>query len=66
LSQTEQIIQYDDVKRGFYKLEELITPFTPFRIENAQSNVTFSLIYAHKVGVLNEKRCNISNADFTA
>ena len=31
--------------------------FTPFRIENAQSNVTFSFIYAHKVGVLNEKRC---------
>ena len=35
--------------------------FTPFRIENAQSNVTFSLINAHKVGVLNEKRCNSVN-----
>jgi len=30
---------------------------TPFRIENAQCNVAFSLIYAHNVGV-NEKRCN--------
>jgi hypothetical protein len=31
--------------------------FTPFRIENAKSNVAFSVINAHDVGVLNEKRC---------
>jgi len=27
LSQTEQIIQYDDVKRGFYPIDELIKKF---------------------------------------
>ena len=32
--------------------------FTPFRIENAQWQRYLSLIYADKVGVLNEKRCN--------
>ena len=31
--------------------------FTPFRIQNAQRGPPFSLITAHKVGVLNEKRC---------
>jgi N-acetylneuraminic acid mutarotase len=36
---------------------EVETCFTPGRIENAKSNVTFSLINAHKAGVLNEKRC---------
>ena len=30
---------------------------TPFRIQNAQRGPPFSLITAHKVGVLNEKRC---------
>ena len=32
---------------------------TPFRIQNAQRGPPFSLITAHKVGVLNEKRCKI-------
>ena len=32
--------------------------FTPFRISNAQWQQLPSLIYAHKVGVLIEKRCN--------
>ena len=32
--------------------------FTPFRIEDAQSASPSPLITAHKVGVLNEKRCN--------
>jgi len=31
---------------------------TPFRIENAQCNVAFSLKSAHEMGRLNEKRCN--------
>jgi hypothetical protein len=31
--------------------------FTPFRIEDAQYATPSSLITAHKVGVLNEKRC---------
>ena len=31
--------------------------FTPFRIQNAQRGPPFSLITAHEVGVLNEKRC---------
>jgi hypothetical protein len=31
--------------------------FTPFRIENAQMQRYLSLIYAHIVGALNEKRC---------
>jgi hypothetical protein len=31
--------------------------FTPFRIENAQCNVAFSLKSAHEMGRLNEKRC---------
>ena len=30
---------------------------TPFRIENAQCNVAFSLKSAHFMGRLNEKRC---------
>jgi hypothetical protein len=33
--------------------------FTPFCVENAQMATLPSLIYAHKVGVLNEKRCKI-------
>ena len=32
--------------------------FTPFRIQTAQRGPPFSLITAHEVGVLNEKRCN--------
>jgi hypothetical protein len=32
--------------------------FTPLRIQNAQWGSPFSLITAHKVGVLNEKMCN--------
>ena len=35
--------------------------FTPFRIEDAQYATPSPLITAHKVGVLNEKRCNIIN-----
>jgi len=35
----------------------LTPPFTPFRIENAQRQRYLSLIYAYKVGVLNEKMC---------
>jgi hypothetical protein len=31
--------------------------FTPFRIKDAQYATPSSLITAHKVGVLNEKRC---------
>jgi hypothetical protein len=34
-----------------------INRITPFRIENAQRQRYLSLIYANKVGVLNEKRC---------
>jgi len=37
--------------------------FTPFRIENAQRQRYLSLIYAHKVGVLNEKRCKKQELD---
>jgi hypothetical protein len=33
--------------------------FTPFRIEDAQYATPSPLIAAHKVGVLNEKRCNM-------
>ena len=33
----------------------MVSGFTPLRIFNAQSNVAFSLIYAHSVGALNEK-----------
>jgi len=36
----------------------MIRNFTPFRIENAQCNVAFSLKSAHEMGRLNEKRCN--------
>ena len=32
--------------------------FTPFRIEDAEYATPSSLITAHFVGVLNEKRCN--------
>jgi hypothetical protein len=35
----------------------VISPFTPFRIENAQCNVAFSLKSAHEMGRLNEKWC---------
>jgi hypothetical protein len=35
-------------------------PFTPFRIEDAQYATPSPLITAHKVGVLNEKRCKSS------
>jgi hypothetical protein len=35
------------------------TYFTPFRIEDAQYATPSPLITAHKVGVLNEKRCKI-------
>ena len=35
---------------------------TPFRIEDAQCATPSSLITAHKVGVLNEKRCKRSEA----
>ena len=31
--------------------------FTPFRIKDAQYATPSTLITAHKVGVLNEKRC---------
>ena len=34
---------------------------TPFRIENAQRQRYLSLIYAHFMGVLNEKRCKTSH-----
>jgi hypothetical protein len=34
---------------------KFIDAFAPLRIFNAQSNVAFSVINAHKVGVLNEK-----------
>jgi len=34
-----------------------IAHFTPFCVENAQMATLPSLIYAHFVGVLNEKRC---------
>ena len=37
--------------------DKIIGIFTPFRIENAQRQRFLLLIYAHKVGVLNEKRC---------
>ena len=36
--------------------------FTPFCVENAQMATLPSLIYAHIVGVLNEKSCNITNS----
>ena len=39
----------------------IVNVFTPFRIENAQRQRYLSLIYAHKVGVLNEKRCKIDS-----
>ena len=32
--------------------------YTPFCVKNAQMATLPSLIYAHFVGVLNEKRCN--------
>ena len=35
--------------------------FTPFRIEDAQYATPSPLITAHKVGVLNEKRCKTSH-----
>lgn len=37
LSQTEQIIQYDDIKRGFYKKEDLIKKYESMIIP---SNIT--------------------------
>ena len=43
------------------KLDDFVTVFgdgfTPFRIEDAQYATLSSFITAHKVGVLNEKRC---------
>jgi len=33
--------------------------FIPLCIENAQSNVSFSLKSAHEMGRLNEKRCKV-------
>jgi WD40 repeat protein len=36
--------------------------FTPFRIENAQCNVAFSLKSAHEMGRLNEKRCKLQHS----
>ena len=51
----------------YYKLYNVIflycknkNIFTPFRIEDAQSASPYPLIKAHKVGVLNEKRCKKS------
>ena len=35
----------------------ILRRFTPFRIEDAQYATPSPLITAHKVGVLNEKRC---------
>lgn len=41
------------------RYEELLhRGYTPLRIENAQSASPSSLITAHRVGVLNEQRCN--------
>jgi hypothetical protein len=35
---------------------------TPFRIEDAQYATPSPLITAHKVGVLNEKRCKMAQS----
>jgi len=40
-----------------------IAPFTPFRIEDAQYATPSTLITAHKVGVLNKKRCKNPEED---
>jgi hypothetical protein len=52
----------------FFKicLNKNVRRFTPLRIQNAQRGSPFSLITAHKVGVLNEKRCkNLNNLFFS-
>ena len=54
---------------SFYTLEDLkwdkvplnLRETSPICVENAQMVMFPSLIYAHKTGVLNEKRCKISN-----
>ena len=40
----------------FFTVQAYVS-ITPFRTQSAQRGPPFSLIYAHKVGILNEKRC---------
>ena len=47
-----------------YKVFDIGGSFiTTFRIENAKWQHLHLLIYAHKVGVLNEKRCKIYDSN---
>jgi hypothetical protein len=43
---------------------DILYRFTPFRIEDAQYATPSPLITAHKVGVLNEKRCKKKGPGF--
>jgi hypothetical protein len=59
----KEIQKYNDIKEAWEQLSK--NGFTPFCVENAQMATLPSLIYAHEVGVLNEKRCKEDDKNLT-